>query len=81
MIEANPVNVTTMIRRGVDRRSAVAAAAAEAEGKSPREQLDAAKAASRQRGLGYAPHQGARERARRLRRINSVKVAEIGDKL
>lgn len=40
-------------------------------GGSPREQLDAARKVSSQ-SLGYLPHQGKRERERRLRRMRTT---------
>lgn len=75
MIEAQKIDITELRRRGVNQASAIAAAVAEAEGRSPREQLVAARQAQApmprraRQNLGYTPHQGAKEIARRARKL------------
>jgi hypothetical protein len=57
--------------RNVNDRAKAAAAVAAGGGASPRGQIDAARQASGQ-PLFYLPHQGARERARRARRMGAA---------
>lgn len=70
MIPTDPIKHTQLAATKNVRETAKAAAdAAFQAGGSPRAQIDAARAAVGNDKLGYMPHQGMRERQRRLKRM------------
>lgn len=73
--QTQPVPETRLIAKGINSNAAKAAAMVADAGGSPKAQIDAARALSEAR-LQYLPHEGKRERARRLARMEKKENGE-----